>query len=137
MRYVVAALIAVVALGIYLLSTQPTDRAAPGQTQIRFAFPGSVKAISLYSRLVRRFMELNPDIHVKLEPNVGDFRQIAKRDLIVAYMWLKMAMPNKAEAIAINKKYDPEKKLPQVTTKMNKFQIGEAEKRLNELAKRR
>ena len=82
MRYVVAALIAVVALGIYLLSTQPADRAAPGQTQIRFAFPGSVKAISLYSRLARRFMELNPDIHVKLEPNVGDFRQIIKRDLV-------------------------------------------------------
>jgi multiple sugar transport system substrate-binding protein len=82
MRYAVAALIAVVALGIYLLSTQPAEQAAPHQTQIRFAFPGSVKSISLFSRLVRRFMELNPDIHVKLEPNVGDFRQIIKRDLV-------------------------------------------------------
>lgn len=60
-----------------------------------------------------------------------------KRDLIVAYMWLKMAVPNTADAIAINKKYDPQKKLLQVTTKMNKFQVGEAEKRLNELEKRR
>ena len=71
-----------VALGIYLLSTRPSEQAAPHQTQIRFAFPGSVKAISLFSRLARRFMELNPDIHVKLEPNVGDFRQIIKRDLV-------------------------------------------------------
>ncbi|KPK82418.1 MAG: hypothetical protein AMJ81_09805, partial [Phycisphaerae bacterium SM23_33] len=82
MRYVVAALITVVALGIYLLSTRPSEQAAPHQTQIRFAFPGSVKAISLFSRLTRRFMELNPDIHIKLEPNVGDFRQIIKRDLV-------------------------------------------------------
>ncbi|MHC4718334.1 MAG: ABC transporter substrate-binding protein, partial [Planctomycetota bacterium] len=82
MRYFVATLIAVTALGVYLLSTRPAERAGPGQTQIRFAFPGSVKAISLYSRLARRFMELNPDIHVKLEPNVGDFRQIIKRDLV-------------------------------------------------------
>ena len=82
MRYFIGMLIVVIGLGVYLLSTQPREHAAPHQTQIRFAFPGSVKAISLYSRLIRRFMELNPDIHVKLEPNVGDFRQIIKRDLV-------------------------------------------------------
>lgn len=60
-----------------------------------------------------------------------------KRDLIVAYMWLKMAAPNAAEALAIHKKYDPVKKLEQLKTKMNNFQIGEAEKRLVELSKRR
>ena len=82
MRYVIAGLVVVVALGIYLLSTQPVEQAAPHQTRIRFAFPGSVKAISLFSRLARRFMELNPDINVKLEPNIGEFRQIIKRDLV-------------------------------------------------------
>ena len=82
MRYFLAVLVAVVALGVYLLCTQPDERAGPGQTQIRFAFPGSVKAISLYSRLARRFMERNRDIHLKLEPNVGDFRRIIKRDLV-------------------------------------------------------
>ena len=60
-----------------------------------------------------------------------------KRDLIVAYMWLKMSAPNVADALAINKKYNPVKKLEQVKTKMNNFQIQEAEKRLVELSKRR
>ena len=82
MRYVVVALVILVVLGTYLLRTQPKEHAGPGQTQIRFAFPGSVKAISLFSRLTRRFMELNPDIYVKLEPSVGNFRQIIKRDLV-------------------------------------------------------
>jgi len=84
MRYAIVALIVMIALGIYLLSTQPTEQAGPGQAHIRFAFPGSVKSISLFSRLARRFMELNPDIYVKLEPNVGDFRQIIKRDLVAS-----------------------------------------------------
>ena len=59
------------------------------------------------------------------------------RDLIVAYMWLKMALPNRDQALAVNGKYDPAKKLEQLTTKMNNFQIEEAEKRLVELAKQR
>ena len=82
MRTFLAAVIVIAALGIYLLATQPGETAREDQTRIRFAFPGDVKAISLFSRLANRFMELNPDIHVKLEPNVGDFRQIIKRDLV-------------------------------------------------------
>jgi len=57
------------------------------------------------------------------------------RDLITAYMWLKMAVPNQAEALAVHKKYDPVKKLERLKTKMNNFQIEEAEKRLAELAR--
>ncbi len=60
-----------------------------------------------------------------------------KRDLIVAYMWLKMAAPNIEEALAVHTKYDPVKKLEKLKTKMNNFQIEEAEKRLVELRKRR
>jgi len=82
MRYFLAAVVVTAALGVYLLATQPREHVRPDQTQIRFAFPGSVKSISLFSRLVNRFMERNPKIHVKLEPNVGDFRQIIKRDLV-------------------------------------------------------
>lgn len=59
------------------------------------------------------------------------------RDLIVAYMWLKMAVPKQAEALAVHSKYDPVKKLEKLKTKMNNFQIEEAEKRLVELGKRR
>ena len=75
MRYFVAVFIVVVALGVYLLSTQPDERAAPGQTQIRFAFPGSVKAISLYSRLARRFMELNGDPSLTKELGLKPFQR--------------------------------------------------------------
>ena len=75
MRLFVIGIVIIMALGTYLLWTQPADQAGPGQAQVRFAFPGSVKSVSLFSRLARRFMELNPDIHIKLEPNVGDFRQ--------------------------------------------------------------
>lgn len=57
------------------------------------------------------------------------------RDLITAYMWLKLSIAKKAEALAIHRKYDPEKKLEQLKGKMNNFQIEEAEKRLVELAK--
>jgi hypothetical protein len=58
------------------------------------------------------------------------------RDFIVAYMWLKMSVAKRDEALAIHKKYDPVTKLEQLKTKMNNFQIEEAEKRLLELAKR-
>lgn len=60
-----------------------------------------------------------------------------KRDLIVGYMWLKMATAHQAEALAVNKKYDPVKMLEKIKGAMNNFQIEEAEKRLVELAKRR
>lgn len=59
-----------------------------------------------------------------------------KRDLIVGYMWLKMAVPNQAAALAVNQKYDPVKMLEKIKSAMNDFQIEEAEKRLAELAKR-
>jgi hypothetical protein len=58
------------------------------------------------------------------------------RDLIVAYMWTKMAVPNRAAAMAVNKEFDPVKKLKQLKVKMNNFQIEEAEKRLAILAQR-
>ncbi|HEY9164471.1 MAG TPA: tetratricopeptide repeat protein [Magnetovibrio sp.] len=60
-----------------------------------------------------------------------------KRDVIVGYMWLKMASAHQAEALAVNKKYDPLKMLEKVKASMNNFQIEEAEKRLVELAKLR
>lgn len=58
-----------------------------------------------------------------------------KRDLIAAYAWLTLAEEKRDQALAINKRYDPAKKLITLTPKMNKFQIQEAEKLLVELRK--
>ncbi|MBF0247609.1 MAG: sel1 repeat family protein, partial [Alphaproteobacteria bacterium] len=59
-----------------------------------------------------------------------------KQDLIKAYAWVKMSLARKDQALAVNRKYDPEKKLPKLMAKMNKFQIGEGEKLIRELGKR-
>ena len=59
-----------------------------------------------------------------------------KRDLITAYIWLKLAEPNRAEAMAVNRKYDPVQRMQQLLPKMTKFQISEAEKRILALSKR-
>jgi len=52
------------------------------------------------------------------------------RDLIKAYIWLKLSREHRAEAMAVHRKYDPERKLKSLIGKMNNYQIGEAEKRL-------
>lgn len=59
------------------------------------------------------------------------------KDLITAYMWTKLALPHRAEAMAVHKKYDPAKKLKDLLRKMNNYQIEEAERRLTELKKPR
>lgn len=59
-----------------------------------------------------------------------------KRDLVTAYVWLQLAIGKREEALAVNKKYDPVKKMQQLKPKMNKFQIGQAAKRIAELSKR-
>ena len=82
MRYLLIGLVVVAGLGVYLVRTQPVEQAGPGQVMIRFAFPGDVRALGLYSRVARRFMELNPDIYIKIEPTVGDFRRLVQRDLV-------------------------------------------------------
>ncbi|MBL4614836.1 MAG: sel1 repeat family protein [Magnetovibrio sp.] len=56
------------------------------------------------------------------------------RDLITSYMWLKLASNKRAEAMAINRRYDPLMKMKQLKPKMNRFQIEEAEKRIRTLA---
>lgn len=52
------------------------------------------------------------------------------RDLIVAYVWLTLAQANRDAVLAVNKRYDPAKKLKTLLPKMNRFQIEEGEKRL-------
>jgi len=58
-------------------------------------------------------------------------------DYIKAYVWLKRAIVHKAEALAVHKRYDPEKKIKILMKKMNRFQIEEAEKRLLKLGFKR
>ena len=58
-----------------------------------------------------------------------------KRDLITAYMWLKLSINKRDEALAVNKKFDPVKKMTQLRAMMNKYQIEEAEKRMRTMAK--
>ncbi len=84
MRYAVTGTILCIILGTYLVATRPVEHAAPGQVELRFAFPADVRALSAYTRITRRFMELNPDIYVKLEPVVGDFRRTLQRDLVAS-----------------------------------------------------
>ncbi|HEY9079635.1 tetratricopeptide repeat protein [Magnetovibrio sp.] len=57
-----------------------------------------------------------------------------KRDLISAYIWLKLASSKRDEAMAVNKKFDPVQKMARLKPKMNQYQIGEAEKRMREMA---
>jgi len=59
------------------------------------------------------------------------------KDLITAYMWLKLALPHRDEAMAVHRKYDPQKKLAALKVKMNNYQIEEAERRLSDLKKPR
>lgn len=59
------------------------------------------------------------------------------KDLITAYMWQKLALPSRDEAMAVHKKYDPQKKLKVLMDKMNNYQIDEAERRLEALKKPR
>lgn len=59
------------------------------------------------------------------------------KDLITAYMWTKLSLPHRAEAMAVHKKYDPAKKLKDLLRKMNKYQTEEAERRLTALKKPR
>jgi len=81
-RYYLAGLLLCIGLGAYLVATKPTERPGPGQVMLRFGFPADVRSLSVYSRIVRRFSELNPDIYIKLEPFTGDFRRILQRDLV-------------------------------------------------------
>ncbi len=82
MRYVVIGAILCLILGVYLQATRTVEKPGPGQVEVRFAFPADVTSLSTYARITRRFMELNPDIHVTLEPVVGDFRRVIQRDLV-------------------------------------------------------
>ncbi|MFC1672879.1 tetratricopeptide repeat protein [Pseudomonadota bacterium] len=59
-----------------------------------------------------------------------------KKDLIKAYIWLKLAQDKRAEALAVNRKYDPVKKMQQLLPQMTKFQLSEAEKRLAAMSAR-
>ncbi|MCK5547339.1 MAG: sel1 repeat family protein [Rhodospirillaceae bacterium] len=52
------------------------------------------------------------------------------QDYIVAYMWYKLAVPKAAETIAVSRSYNPVKALEKLKTKMNRYQVGEAEKRI-------
>lgn len=58
-----------------------------------------------------------------------------KQDLVMAYVWLKLAENKKAEALAINPKFDPVRKMVKLRAKMNKFQIEQAEKRIQTMGK--
>lgn len=60
-----------------------------------------------------------------------------KQDYIQAYVWLKRALPNRAEAMAVHKKYDPALKLKKLKARMNKFQIDQAEKIFKAIKTRR
>ncbi|MEG3618895.1 tetratricopeptide repeat protein [Magnetovibrio sp. PR-2] len=57
-----------------------------------------------------------------------------KRDLIKAYIWMKLAVNRRDQVIAVNKKYDPAKKIKILVKKMNRFQIETAEKQLKKMA---
>jgi len=59
-----------------------------------------------------------------------------QRDLVEAYVWLSLAAKKREEALAINPKYDPERKMQQLKPKMNNFQINEAGKRLAAMKRR-
>jgi len=52
------------------------------------------------------------------------------QDYIVAYMWYKMAEPKAEETIAVNRSYNPIRALEKIKSKMNRYQIEEAEKRI-------
>ena len=52
------------------------------------------------------------------------------RDLISAYTWLKLAQEKREEVMAVNPRYDPEKKLKTLLPKMNNYQKGEGDKRI-------
>lgn len=59
------------------------------------------------------------------------------RDLVMAYAWLKLAMGKRDACLKINKKFDPSVNMKRLLPKMNKFQIGQGEKRMPELEKAR
>lgn len=52
------------------------------------------------------------------------------KDYITAYMWYKMAVPKAEETIAANRNYNPVRALEKIKSKMNRYQIEEAEKRI-------
>ncbi|MDH5488720.1 MAG: sel1 repeat family protein [Rhodospirillaceae bacterium] len=58
------------------------------------------------------------------------------QDYIVAYMWYKMAEPKAEETIAVNRSYNPTRALEKIKSKMNRYQIEEAEKRIIKNAKK-
>lgn len=93
-----------------------------------------------YGKAIQYYTQAASKGHAAAQYLLGSMYQEGwgvKRDLIIAYMWMKMSAAKVDEALAIHKKYDPVKKLAQLKTKMNNFQIEEAEKRLVELSKRR
>lgn len=59
-----------------------------------------------------------------------------KRDLIVAYVWLKLSQGKRDQTMAVNKRFDPVKKMKQLKSLMNQYQIDEAEKRLQRMTRR-
>ncbi|MDH5187599.1 MAG: sel1 repeat family protein [Rhodospirillaceae bacterium] len=50
------------------------------------------------------------------------------KDYITAYTWYKMAEPNSEETIAVNRNYNPTRALEKIKSRMNRYQIEEAEK---------
>lgn len=91
------------------------------------------KAIELYTKAARQG-------HAGAQYLLGAMYQegwgVAK-DFVKAYVWLKQAVPNRAQAMAIHKKYDPVLKFEILKEKMNKFQLSEAEKRFQAIKTRR
>ena len=59
-----------------------------------------------------------------------------KRDLVTAYVWLTLAMQKRDEAVAINRRFDPVKKMEKLRPKLNNFQIDQAKTRIQELTRR-
>lgn len=59
-----------------------------------------------------------------------------KRDLITAYIWMKLASNKRDEVMAVNKKFDPVLKMKNLRKKMNRFQVEEAEKRLKKMTEK-
>lgn len=93
-----------------------------------------------YGKAIQYYTQAATKGHAAAQYLLGSMYQEGwgvNRDLIVAYIWLKMSVAKRDEALAVHKKYDPVAKLEQLKSKMNNFQIEEAEKRLLELAKRR
>lgn len=59
-----------------------------------------------------------------------------ENDLAEAYKWFSLALPHRAEAMAIDAKYDPESARNQLLPKMNRNHIDDGKRRIAEWRKR-